>query len=114
MRRHSSDPRLTPGREPPSRSAVINSGLAHLLQDFFADEAGGLLATLDVVELVIRSPARMLGIFAPAARFAADVVLPGNTARTHRSLVFELDFNVADVFFQFFDGLSSLHIPKAY
>jgi hypothetical protein len=45
----------------------------------------------------------MFGVLAPAAGFTTDIVLAGETARAHGSVLLELGFNLGDLGFQFFN-----------
>src|SRR5208283_3985380 len=58
--------------------------------------------------------ARMLGVLATTAGFAAHIVLAGEAAGPHGALVSELGFDPRDLSFHFLEGWSRLHIPKAY
>jgi hypothetical protein len=75
---------------------------AHLFQVFTAYKLRLLFSLVDVVELVVRPVAAgRLRVFAPAAGFAADIVLRGHAAGPHGSqslrlrldrLIFPFDF----------------------
>ena len=68
------------------------------MKDFSADELGDLFPAKDVVELVIGTvSAWMFEVLAPAAGFTTDIVLAGEAARAHRSMLLELGFNVGDL-----------------
>jgi hypothetical protein len=100
--------------KPPELFEIDQFG-PHLAEDFSTDELGGLFSTIDVVELVIGTvSAWTFGALAPAAGFTADIVLAGEAAWTHRSMLLELGFNSRDLGFQFFNFLSCFHIPLAY
>jgi hypothetical protein len=72
-------------REPPELFVIRQPG-AHLAEDLSTDELGVLFASINIVELVIRTvSAWMFGVLAGAAGFTTTLYwrerLPGRTAR---------------------------------
>ena len=55
-------------------------------------------------------PARVLGVFTAAARFAAHIVLTGKAPRTHRPLGLELGLNLGDSGFELVNQLICFHV----
>jgi len=53
---------------------------------------------------------RMLAIFAPAARFATNIVLAGKTPRTHRPMTLEYGLDPRDLGFEVLNGFGCLHV----
>src|SRR5436309_13364080 len=93
-----------------ARSDLTQFG-PHLAENFSADKFGGLFPAINIVELVIRAVSeRMLAIFAPAARFATNIVLTGKTPRTHRTVTLELGLDLVDLGFEFLNGFGCIHI----
>ena len=102
---------MNPLGGPAAELFVIGQFGLHLFEDFWADELGGLFSAIDIVELVVGAvPTWVLGVFAAAAGFAADIVLAGKTAWTHRSLGLELALNLSNSCFEILNGLVCLHI----
>jgi len=96
-----SDPLIDPVTE----LFEIRQLAAHFGQLLCAYEAGGLLAVMDVIEMVVRSVTlRLTGVLAAAAWLATDMVLAGETAGTQWSQGAKLDFEVFDFVF---DDLNS-------
>ena len=68
--------------QPDQQLFIIGQMPADLGELLGADEAGGLLAVVDVIQVVVRSvPFGFIRILATTAGFAADVVLAGKAAR---------------------------------
>jgi hypothetical protein len=98
-------------REPPELF-VICQLRPHLAEDFSPDELRGLFPAVNIIELVVGPvSAWLFGVFTPTAGLSADIVLAGEAAWAHRSVLLESGFNGGDLGFQFIDPSCSLHIP---
>jgi len=102
-----SDPLIDPVAE----LFEIRQLAAHFGQLLCAYEAGGLLAVMDVIEMVVRSVTlRLTGVLAAAAWLATDMVLAGETAGTQWSQGAKLDFEVFDFVFDDLNSWIGFHI----
>ena len=71
--------------DPVAELFEIRQLAAHFGQLLGAYEAGGLLAVMDVIEMVVGSVTlRFMGVLAAAAWLATDMILAGETAGTQR------------------------------
>jgi len=79
--------------DPSAELFKISQLAAHVRQLCGTDEAGGLFAMMDVIQMVVGTMAlRLEGVLTAAARLAADMILAGKTARAQRPQVSELGF----------------------
>src|SRR5487761_107528 len=93
------------------KTFVVGDFLSHLGEAFGTHETCPALAAPGETELVIRSVlSRFLGVFAAAARLAADVVLLAQAARMYRPELGELLLQMRDLAFD----LSGFHIRYHY
>jgi len=79
------------------------------------NELGRALALVNPAELIVRAmAARVFGVFAAAAGFAADIILEGEAAWTHVAEASQLAFDGMDALLELVQGSSYVHSDVIY